>query len=219
MHGWMVGCIFYSCEVCCWEVLVGYLPWRHSTSTDSGIHASSTLEGIAVSKVAVGGAKWVGHRVTACSCLGFKMIHQSVSAFIGEVVVLWSCTDAGGRGWERQLRCVPGKRKQICWPPGQPLIIKRKSQFTSNIPELLRGATWFRKARSWRQLGPKRWTGCTPYIDRKVGKERPHSWYSTLWIVLSISKGDFKKCPPSPDSRNPPYPPTGPIVKPCSNHP
>lgn len=40
----------------------------------------------------------VGHGVMARSCLGFKMIHQSVSAFIGENTVTCSYTDARGVG-------------------------------------------------------------------------------------------------------------------------
>lgn len=89
------------------------------------------------------GEKRVGHRVTACSCLGFKMTHRSVSAFIGETVVTWSYTDAGEWGWERgnaTEMCAWGKRTRFVatWPASDNK--KKKTQFTSNTTELLRGS-------------------------------------------------------------------------------
>jgi hypothetical protein len=62
-----------------------------------------------VSKIVVEGAKQAGWDITALSCLGFEMTHQSALVFIGENLVTWPCTDARG-AWG----CVPRKRKQIC---------------------------------------------------------------------------------------------------------
>lgn len=56
-----------------------------------------------VSKFLWEGEEWAAQGITALSCLGLKMTHQSVLTFIGENLITWPHTDARGLGNTIQL--------------------------------------------------------------------------------------------------------------------
>lgn len=69
-------------------------------------------------------------------------------------------------GWEIQFSCVPKKRKQAFWPPGQSMKLRQTQPIPDTQPEWPTGSPLVRQTLSQCQQGPERWSGSTVYLDR-----------------------------------------------------
>lgn len=165
--GFTLSCVFLSHEIQCRVFWLASSLGSSPPSPDSGIQTSSIL-GMLLSAspprlCGRGRASWARHN---CSQLPWPQDDTSICPCIRWWELSHATPYRCKGGWEIQFNCVPKKRKQTFWPPGQSVILRQTQPIPDTQPEWPTDSPLVRQTLSQCQQGPERWSGSTVYLDR-----------------------------------------------------
>lgn len=149
------------------SVLVGQFPWQLSAKpwlrNPDFSHFGNAAIRVTSKVVWKGRVSWTRH-----DCIQLPWPQDDTS--ICPCIRWWELSHATPYrckgGWEIQFSCVPKKRKQAFWPPGQSVKLRQTQPIPDTQPEWPTGSPLVRQTLSQCQQGPERWSGSTVYLDR-----------------------------------------------------